>query len=202
MKEGVWIKSALWAAGGLLAVLVWVAWPSREIAYNGRSLSKWLDVVQSANAMERVEAAAAIRAIGTNAEPVLLDWLQRRDSSAAKWFSGFLAKHGAPLSDPNGYRASSWDRFSENYYRSKAILGFQVLGPMAYRSVPALQDLLTNAATRFDAAVAINAVASELTKPIMAQWSKSTNAALRVDALRMEQEILDQKTTRRAWDVP
>jgi hypothetical protein len=65
------------AAGFLgVAVVGYALWPS-EPRWQGRSLSSWLvDLTADKPQGTRISAAAAVRAVGTNAVPFLLDWMQ------------------------------------------------------------------------------------------------------------------------------
>src|SRR5262245_47282072 len=76
-----------------LAVLVWPR--EQEPSYGGRALSEWLAVYargQNAAATdsetrESERAATAVRAIGTNAVPILLRWM---DFKMPPWREKFL----------------------------------------------------------------------------------------------------------------
>jgi HEAT repeat protein len=60
----------------ILAVLLWPA-DSSEPRYNGKKLSKWLIMYRNPDTLsDQQNAEAAISAIGTNAIPFLLRWLQ------------------------------------------------------------------------------------------------------------------------------
>ena len=68
----------------LVGIGVVAFWPGeKEPEYNGKKLSEWLDGYQTGVAMESPtqerEAIKAIRTIGTNALPCLLNWVRRRD---------------------------------------------------------------------------------------------------------------------------
>ena len=111
-------KALLWTLTGLLfvlaVVLVSTQSPRRDNqpVYNGRTLTQWLDVgAHSPN--RRVwglrndgrgptpeqlnEAAQAVRAIGTNAIPFLLEWISYRANGPQRFFKGVL---GFPLPGP------------------------------------------------------------------------------------------------------
>jgi hypothetical protein len=57
-------------------------WGSAEPSYQGQSLSRWLEQYQSArlSGTRSVEAAGAIRQMGTNALPTLIRMIRARDS--------------------------------------------------------------------------------------------------------------------------
>src|SRR5947209_15928662 len=79
-----------------LAVLVWPR--ENEPAYQGRSLSDWLAVYEKAKAsdasasdiQEGEKATNAVRAMGTNAVPILLQWM---DHQLPSWRKRLLAAY-------------------------------------------------------------------------------------------------------------
>src|SRR5881396_431389 len=72
-----------------VGVLVWKVWASGEPDYQGRALTFWIDQYQehllargdSEQAVKRDQARTAIREIGTNALPVLLAMVGKKDSA-------------------------------------------------------------------------------------------------------------------------
>src|SRR6266540_803543 len=68
----VWIAATF----ASVAVLGYALWP-REPRWQGRSLSSWLvDLTADKPQGTRIAAAAAVRLVGTNAVPFLLDWMR------------------------------------------------------------------------------------------------------------------------------
>src|ERR1043166_10284365 len=62
-----------------VALTGYALWP-REPRWQGRSLSSWLvDLAPDKPPATRIAAAAAVRAVGTNAVPFLLDWMRERE---------------------------------------------------------------------------------------------------------------------------
>jgi len=144
--------------------------------YGGKALSSWLVLLQSTNLVEREEAEAAVREIGTNAVPILTAWLSHRDSAPEKWLSGWLARTGV----------FTRDRFSENYYRSKALCGFRVLGPTARPAISDLRKLIvdTDRGLSLYASYALALVAPAEAQKLVEEWSGVTNRNLVVSNLR------------------
>ncbi|MDB6023025.1 MAG: repeat-containing protein [Pedosphaera sp.] len=118
----------------LVAVLggfAWVVLQPREPVYHGQPLSFWLDEGRQGD-WHGVEAAAAIRAMGSNALPRLMEMVQARDSGLRRAMLKFSAKQKwvpIPVREQQ-------DIQTEAYY------GFTVLGPVARPAVPALIHLL------------------------------------------------------------
>ncbi len=131
---------------GLMAVAVVLTalacWPHRapEPTYQGRNLSDWLQRLDtpSLSPMQRSEAEAAIRAIGTNASPYLLERLSERPSRARQ----FLTEVGNELFvDVLPLRRSHWETPTARRVR-EASWGFEALGVSASNAFPALAVLM------------------------------------------------------------
>jgi len=126
----------------VLAVLAMAVFtPPREPSYGGRTLSQWLEICRSAGVgrvpLEQSENAAdAVRAIGTNALPFLVQWIRyepnpgqqklRRKFTAIGWIRDAIALGR----DVN--RSSS------------AKIGFMILGPTARPAVPELIRIIND----------------------------------------------------------
>lgn len=131
-------KSALWFAASLaiwgFAILVFRL---REPRYEGKRLSEWLDPVPPYGGIS-TQQEVAVRAIGTNALPFLVDWLH---SFGAKWprkgFE-FLQNHL-----PFDWNFES--RFLDPATKpERALAGFQILGTNAAPAIPAILRLEAN----------------------------------------------------------
>jgi hypothetical protein len=148
-------KALVWTLVGLLfflaILLVSTLSPPRanQPVYNGRTLERWLDVgAHSGN--RRVwgprndgrgptpeqlnEAAQAVRAIGTNAIPTLLQWISYKPSGPKRFTRGLLALlHMPPQASyilTGGYKPESRSDL--------AALGFALLSTNA---LPAHEEL-------------------------------------------------------------
>ena len=165
-------------AGLLVALFSLSGGPS----WRGRDLRSWLVLLQSPNESERQEAEAAVRGIGTNAMPVLIDWISHRDSAAEKRVTAWLNRIGL----------FTRDRFSENYYHSKALCGFRALGTNGQCAVPALRQLLTDPAHAGDAAYALVWVAPSEAERLAEIWMADTNRFAKIRGLKLKAELADR----------
>lgn len=155
---------------------------SASPSLRGKTLQYWLVLLQSTNVVERDDAAAAVREIGTNAVPTLTAWLSHRDSAAEKWLTGWLARLGL-------FRR---DRFSENYYRSKALCGFRALGTNGQSAVPDLRRFLADPALASHAAYALVWVAPSEAEKLAQEWTAATNRSVKIRGLKLKSAILDR----------
>lgn len=133
--------------------------------YQGRRLSEWLvttqtPVLRTGNFMlydpVRDDAALAIRAVGTNALPLLLEWLNAEPNSLLTNFATALAPNG--WLPNNSWRQRLLDKLEPWDYlrrRSCAYTGFRILGSNAFPAVPALQLIASRSKPRDNEAVFI-----------------------------------------------
>lgn len=151
-----WRRRLLWGlvVCGLVFVAI-LAWPKNEPRYGGRYLSAWLQDCCRAKYYSadtdspwRARAEEAVRHIGTNALPYLLEglhyerpaWMNKVSRAAATvrsprfnlWWAGVLRDH---------------DRGTQ------ASVGFEVLGAQAAPAIPVLIGLLDDRGSRAPAAI-------------------------------------------------
>jgi len=123
-----------------VALLIWVAWPAREPVYQGQPFTFWLDQYRtnfpgrgaSDAASKQDEAQAAIRAIGTNALPVLLGMVGKSDLPLKTRLLTLLRKQSVIQVQVH----------NDDYYHARSSYGFGALGSIAKPAVPALMELL------------------------------------------------------------
>jgi hypothetical protein len=135
MKRG---RRILLVAAGAVAVLtvVFLLWPrEREPSYQGKKLSEWLILSEGLDSPQTKAAQEAVRHIGTNAIPVLLDWL---DYEPPAWKKKLM---------PTVLPVGQWDGTAVlelllgrkgEMHATLAELGFEILGPEARCAVPEL----------------------------------------------------------------
>jgi HEAT repeat protein len=118
----------------LAGVIAWQAMRQREPVYQGKRLSVWLEVLNRERTPSHPDdrVAQAIRHMGTNALPVLIERLHGQDTRLKQLMVAWTDKQ---------------ERFpfhlkSADQCRSEAISGYQALGPLASSQVPRLTDML------------------------------------------------------------
>ncbi len=128
------------ALGVLLIILAgvsaWLGLREREPVYQGKPLSFWLESLrQTAGNQEEVDRAKqAIRHIGTNALPVVIERLRAHDTPLKQLIMKWAQKQAFVHFHFN----------SADERRPEAIWGYEALGPLASAQVPSLSATLTN----------------------------------------------------------
>ena len=122
----------------MAALFVLALWP-HEASYQGHSLSWWLEQSGTATKNNPFQSeddpgTVAIRKMGTNALPTLIQLIRSRDSSfkqlVMRWSArqSLIKFHFVPLEER----------------RFRATFGYKALGTMARSHIPALSKILTN----------------------------------------------------------
>jgi hypothetical protein len=173
-------KRVHFALAVLLVILAggstWQGLREREPVYQGKRLSFWLESVYKAvgnqDGVDRAEQA--IRHIGTNALPALIEGLHARYTPLKQTMVEWVQKQKlVHFSFKSAYQR-----------RFEAILGYEALGPLASAQVPSLMDTLTNDPSpdvRQDAAQALAAIGPEarLAASALFHAAKDTNNGVR-----------------------
>jgi hypothetical protein len=137
MKKRMFI-GLLVVIGGILAGQAVNALLPHEPVYQGRRLSAWLEDLDPVQPKEvRARARDAIRQIGTNAVPMLMDWFRARDS----WLKIRLIELANKQRLVKIHFTSAPDR-SRRAYRA-----CRILGPRAKPAIPGLIELLSDTRT-------------------------------------------------------
>ena len=139
-------------SGALYCALV-IAAQASEPAYGGKALSAWLLELRKSPSGERARDEEAIRQIGTNALPTLLDMLGATSESVVKVVQKLQCKELRAWYQTEDARI---DRVED--LRNLAVDGFAVLGTNAESAVPQLTKLFRSAETSFEAARALTKV--------------------------------------------
>jgi hypothetical protein len=170
-------RALFWTLGGLLFVVAvaLVFTPPRhrdnQPVYKGLTLRQWLDVVarhrvngyfatyqkgrppaRDATPEEIKEAEDAIRAIGTNALPYLLEWTGYKPSSPKRFFFGIIE----PL--PQGVYSRLWGlTHRREILAGQAVHGFRVLhtNALAFETLSKMANDTNNSLTQIPAAKAL-----------------------------------------------
>ena len=136
-KKG-WFLFSLGIFAVFAAALVWTALTTRsspvEPTYNGKPLSFWLLQLTDAptNAGTYREAHAAVRAVGTNSFPTLLQMLRAHDSPLKT----------KVLTWASDIRLLRFRYTNPGVINNRAMRGFYVLGPGGAGAVPELSKIL------------------------------------------------------------
>jgi len=151
----------------------------REPVYQGKSLSVWLAIAEreDLNELRQSPAGQAIRGIGTNALPTLLEMLR----------TGRGTLKQALIERSGRQRWIHLDLKSADKRRAQALTGFAVLGPLASAAVPSLSNTLTSGPTaelRWAAAMALGFIGPEArpAAPALLRATKDLDAEVRCDA--------------------
>jgi len=124
----------------LAAVGLGVAFiPSGEPSYGGKRLSEWVELLPAdASPNGKSEAEGAVRHIGTNALPFLLDWIQVEPSL-------LRIKFEAPVNKFLKRINPAWSLSMKKYLRARnAMKALQALGPQAKAVIGELSRLLND----------------------------------------------------------
>jgi HEAT repeat protein len=149
-----------------------------EPSFAGRPLSWWLaDVHEAAinrNDTEQARAENAIRAIGTNALPELIQILQAEDSPLKKVLLRLKAK----------YKLIHLRVVSASQLRVEAAMGYRTLGPQASQQVPELAKLLEapSPQIRHYAAEVLGLIGSKAAVPALVRGTKDIDDLVRLSS--------------------
>jgi HEAT repeat protein len=128
-------RRGIWAAVLLVAITFAVAWFGREPSYQGRTLHAWLQNLDPQHPGPKNDAAnEAVRHLGRDAVPEIVNLLESRDSSLKQKFLKWLSDHHVVK--------SPYTSVLENYPR--AVHACYVIGPEAKPAIPALMALLND----------------------------------------------------------
>jgi len=133
------IALALWLAA-IVGVIVWPALHLREPAFQGKRLSVWLEQ-QGTNHFSAARGSeldkqgqAAIRQIGTNALPMLIEKLRARDTRFKQFMMTWAQKQ----------KLVHFKFKTTNRRHLEAEAGYEALGPLASAQVPSLINVFSN----------------------------------------------------------
>lgn len=160
----------------LLLIIVFAGWlmmQPHEPAYQGRSLSAWLDDYNRAGTWDVEPASAAIRAMGTNCLPFLLARIKHNPSRLTSKLVKLISKQ----------RVLNLPFYGTDRYRSASIVALHALGPQAVPIYPELLALTKNSRTSWWANMSLLAIGTNAI-PFLELACQNTNQA-RADAVLM-----------------
>lgn len=159
--------------------------PLREPVYHGEPLSAWLEDLNSTSLYTQDTAKAAIRELGTNTLPVLVQMLQSNDSHFKLRFIELVRKQSLMR-----FRF----RTAKERHRM-AIKGCQALGPLARPAIPALIGFLNNAEIANEAAYSLVVIDEGIFPLTRAVTNENYEAAVRsAAAARLASGRYDEMT--------
>jgi hypothetical protein len=119
-------------SGCIFALALFLCWPPPEPKYQGRNLSYWLHQYNQVHDFRKLTPIdSAVRAMGTNALPIILSHLEHKESALRLKVSRLVAKQH--------FIKRSLDGENELYVPS--LLALNALGPAAEPICPELQRL-------------------------------------------------------------
>lgn len=146
-----WLKSALViVAVGIILAWAWMPKATREPEYAGRTLTQWLERAENnwTNIKVTDECADAVRQIGTNGLPLLLQMLAAPEEPWRPEVNALARRIGID----NPLVREPWQK------KSLAWQGFAILGPQAQSALPELLAILSRCRTRDERAIIIGSI--------------------------------------------
>jgi hypothetical protein len=131
------IAVVLLALAALVACIL--VFPDREPAWQGRTLSAWLRDFDADKPESRASAADALRQIGTNALPLIIQRLQHPGPHSPSTILALKLKLSELLSKQSLVKIPFHPGASP---RHQALAAIDALGPVATNALPALAKLL------------------------------------------------------------
>jgi len=143
------------AALVLLVLLAVGAFRSREPEYERKKLSEWVESYADASKPAPGEKDEAIRRIGTNAIPYLLEWIAYQPR---KWELKMLLTQNPRIKRLN----QTWDIAGRRRHVRAvcAPRAFMALGPQAQMAIPGLRQIMLDPERPESAARAVDALAN------------------------------------------
>jgi len=137
--------------------------------YEERPLSTWVQELVPASPPEtRSRAKEAIRAVGTNAIPLLVKYLSRRDNSLTDVLTRKWEKLTKKPSSPEPI-----------FLRSQAVAGFDALGSFGRSAFPELKKLMIDKELAYDAARALGAIGDQEAVPLLVDYLERSEPEMR-----------------------
>jgi hypothetical protein len=184
-------------AAAIAGMVLWRALHAHERGpfYRGKSLEGWLRQYGEARSLigsERTkkEAEDAVRQIGTNAMPYLLDMLRKSDSrSISKLVELWNQRVKPNWLFPNWVRHPAWYERRAAVLNFEGSLGFEILGADAQQAVPGLislyeQDISPDSEKATISALIAIGPAARAAVPLLVRDAGSSDDSVRVNAVR------------------
>ena len=128
-QKVVWLAVILLSALGILVLLMWLG---REPSYQGRTLSQWLEDLDSPSAVTNVQTITAFRRMGAKAAVRLVPRLEASDSA--------FRVRAVELARKQTFVEVRFTPASVRWQRAEK--GFEIMGEHAVAAAPGLVSLL------------------------------------------------------------
>lgn len=190
MKRNFQITAAILLAG--IVVLAWRRWDANRLdpVQDGRHLSEWLEELTLFGHLGyHPDDIRAVRSAGTNAIPLLLQYISADDDSLFRHLKDRIAPNSKGLITPTPLLNMMGEK------------GFEVLGPLGQPAVPELMQLLAKDAanrhvitalgsTRDPRALAVFKDLLSQPEPQKKRMGLAGIRAMEADASPMEEELI------------
>jgi hypothetical protein len=169
---------------GILTAAILAPRKASEPEFNGKKLSQWLDMAHVTDPASGYLPEEALRAIGTNGIPKLLEMIGAVDPPQP--VSKFTKRIG-------------FQRLSSDYSNNEALTGFRILGTNAVAAVPGLIDVCIRSRSASSVRCAVGALeaigpAARLAAPALVQNFTHSDADVRIAATAALMRIGGQPT--------
>jgi hypothetical protein len=171
------------ATAALIAIVLhdrFVAGP----VYEGTPLSVWLRLLNQTGPQANEQPRQAIRQLGPAALPLVVEWLDWKDSLLRRALNAWVA------GDPQHV---DFQPLSPKDRRRIALEACDILGPAAQPAIPKLVAIATSRNPELDAPFLIARIGGSNAPPALARISASTNKFLSVGA-GLSLELLKQSS--------
>lgn len=169
--------------GGFLAIAAGIAVvvQTRSVSHGGRSAESWVEQLSSESETDRDEARRALRAMGTNAIPILVDRLKYQDSPVRSNVAELLRNN--PVQPVELLHAGE--------YHKQAYRGLDAISEIGAPAIPELMKLLDRPDVAHLAAAALTTLDDSVIPSLLVA---STNADPRVRI-----RVMHNLGSRRIW---
>lgn len=164
---------------GLIVAVCFFCVRESEPSYNGRTLSEWIDEEQRMDFYRQYEQGAppsvthqqvqsAVRAIGTNALPLLLQWLRATNSSWKTTLARKTQTWPRWIQDNSALRELTESDAPQKHVRAR--MGFQLLGTNALPALPQLLRIFkssTNPDEMYSAVATMTVLGADTIPPLL-----------------------------------
>jgi len=176
---------------------------TREPVYQGKALTVWLydylgwDTAPGEWAQAKNKAEYAVRQIGTNAIPTLLELVSETNSASMSKLLDIWDRRIERVSFlPVWIRHSAWYKNQPRYHNVAGEVGFKILGADARDAVPELMSIYEKtpnySVAAMDCQIAVSRALIDIGPsaiPSVMEWAASSNESRRISAVYVLSQI-------------